>query len=96
MQPRLKVVGTVPQVSAYLTSGQVDVGFVNLTEALAVQDKLGGVVALPAGQGSYTEVEIVAAMPSESEHPLTLDGRNKFALFLRSAAAQDILKRAGL
>jgi molybdate transport system substrate-binding protein len=96
LQTRLKVVGTVPQVSAYLTGGQVDVGFFNLTEALAVQDKLGGFVVLPAGPGAYTEVEIVAAMPLESEHLLTLDGRHQFALFLKMPAAQDILKRAGL
>ncbi|WP_241839069.1 molybdate ABC transporter substrate-binding protein [Rhodoferax antarcticus] len=48
VQDRLKVVGTVPQVSAYLTSGDVDVGFVNLTEALAVKDQLGGFILLAA------------------------------------------------
>jgi molybdate transport system substrate-binding protein len=63
LQARLKVVGTVPQVSAYLTAGEVDVGFLNLTEALAVKDQLGGFIQLPSGAGSYAAVNIVAAMP---------------------------------
>ena len=42
LQNRLQVVATVPQVSAYLISGDVDAGFFNLTEALANKDKIGG------------------------------------------------------
>ena len=36
LQKKLLIVGTVPQVSTYLLSGEVDVGFINLTEAMAL------------------------------------------------------------
>ncbi len=96
LQDRLKLVGTVPQVSAYLTAGEVDLGFMNLTEALAVKDQLGGYITLPSGAGSYAEVLIVAALPDASKTPLTHTNAQQFALFLETTQAQDILRRAGL
>lgn len=96
VQARLKVVGTVPQVSAYLISGEVDVGFMNLTQALAVKDQLGGFIQLPSGAGSYSEVAIVAAMSDASNTPLALENIEQFALFLGTPGAQAILRRAGL
>ncbi|WP_374407504.1 molybdate ABC transporter substrate-binding protein [Hydrogenophaga sp.] len=96
VQERLKTVGTVPQVTAYLTSGQVDLGFVNLTEALAVKDQLGGFTSLPAGADSYTAIEIVAAMPAAGEQVATQASRERFAAFLATPTAQDLLRRAGL
>ncbi len=96
LQERLKVVGTVPQVSAYLTAGEIDLGFMNLTEALAVKDQLGGFISLPSGAGSYAEVHIVAALPDASKTPVALTSVQQFALFLETPLAQDILRRAGL
>jgi molybdate transport system substrate-binding protein len=96
LQDRLKVVSTVPQVSAYLSSGEVDLGFMNLTEALAVKDQLGGFIQLPSGEGSYTEVAIVAALPDASKAAVALNSIQQFALFLETPAARDILRRAGL
>lgn len=96
LQARLKVVGTVPQVSAYLTAGEVDIGFLNLTEALAVKDQLGGFIQLPSGAGSYVAVNIVAAMPDVSKVPEAPVNQAQFALFLGTPVAQDILRRAGL
>ena len=96
LQDRITVVGTVPQVSAYLTAGEVDLGFMNLTEALAVKDQLGGFITLPSGAGSYTEVSIVAAMSEASKTPLALASVQQFALFLETSVAHDILRRAGL
>ncbi len=96
LQDRLKVVGTVPQVSAYLTAGEVDLGFMNLTEALAVKDQLGGYIVLPSGAGSYTDVAIVAAMSEASKTLLAHTGVQLFALFLETSVAHDILRRAGL
>ena len=96
LQNRLKVVGTVPQVSAYLASGDMDLGFINLTEALALKDQLGGFIQLPSGDGSYTEVAIVAASPEASNSPEALANIQKFALFLETPGARDILRRAGL
>ena len=96
LQARLKVVSTVPQVSAYLTAGEVDIGFMNLTEALAVKDQLGGFIEVPSGAGSYATVHIVAAMPDMKNVPEALVNQEKFALFLGTSLAQDILRRAGL
>ena len=96
LQNRLKVVGTVPQVSAYLASGDMDLGFINLTEALALRDQLGGFIQLPSGDGSYTEVAIVAASPEASNSPEALANIQKFALFLETPGAREMLRRAGL
>lgn len=96
LQDKLKIVQTVPQVSAYLTSGQIDAGFMNLTEALAVKGQLGGFLVLPAGAGSYTPIDIVAAFAPESAHPASAAARAGFARFLRSPQALAVLSRAGL
>ena len=96
LQDRLKIVQTVPQVSAYLVSGQIDAGFINRTEWLAVKGQLGGGLTLQPGPDSYAAIDIVAAFPAADAHPATADARARFAQFLRSAQAQDILRQAGL
>lgn len=96
LQDKLKIVQTLPQVSAYLTSGQIDAGFMNLTEALAVKGQLGGFIELQPGEGSYAPIDLVAAFPAEGAQPQTAASRAKFAQFLQGAAAQNILRNAGL
>ncbi|HEY8908160.1 MAG TPA: molybdate ABC transporter substrate-binding protein, partial [Rhodoferax sp.] len=68
----------------------------NLTEALAVKDQLGGFIQLPSGAGSYAAVNIVAAMPEVSKVPEAPVNQAQFAHFLGTSVAQDILRRAGL
>jgi len=96
LQDRLKMVQTLPQVSAYLTSGQIDAGFLNLTEALAVKGQLGGFVELQPGAGSYTPIGVIAALPAAQAHPETAAARAAFAQFLQSPAARGLLDAAGL
>ena len=96
LQDKLKIVQTVPQVSAYLTSGQIDAGFLNLTEVLAVRGQLGGYVELQPGADSYAPIDIVAAYPAQGAQTATEADRAKFAQFLQGEAAQHILRRAGL
>jgi molybdate transport system substrate-binding protein len=96
LQDKLKIVQTVPQVSAYLTSGQIDAGFLNLTEVLAVKGQLGGYLELQPGADSYAPIDIVAAFPEQTAQPETSASRARFAQFLQSAQAQEILRRAGL
>ncbi len=96
LQDKLKIVQTVPQVSAYLTSGQIDAGFMNRTEALAVKGQLGGLIELQPGDDSYAPIDLVAAFPAEGALPETAANRAQFAQFLQGAAAQDILRKAGL
>ena len=95
-QARVKIVGTVPQVAAYLTSGQVDLGFINLTEALALQEQLGGFVRLPAGAESYRQIDIVAALPAATDAPAMQASHEAFVQFLKSPTAQNLLRQAGL
>ena len=95
-QARIKTVGTVPQVAAYLTSGQVDIGFINLTEALALQGQLGGFVRLPAGANSYSQIDIVAALPAATDAPAMQASREALVQFLKSPTAQNLLRQAGL
>ena len=96
LQDKLKIVQTVPQVSAYLTTGQIDAGFLNLTEVLAVKGQLGGYLELQPGADSYAPIDIVAAFPEQTAQPETAASRARFAQFLQSAQAQEILRRAGL
>jgi len=90
VQKHLLVVGMVPQVSSYLVSGEVDAGFINLTEALAIKDKIGGYIEIP--QSEYTPISIVAA-PVQGQ-----DSEQSRALiaYLQTPAAREIIKRYGL
>ncbi|WP_079418155.1 molybdate ABC transporter substrate-binding protein [Thiomonas intermedia] len=93
---RLKFVQTVSQVSAYLTSGQIDAGFLNLTELLAVKGQLGGYVELQPGDDSYAPIDIVAAFAAADTRPDAAADRARFAQFLQGAPAREILRKAGL
>ena len=63
---RLQVASTVPQVSAYLISGEVDACFINLTEALAIRDKIGGYVEIDPGL--YSTIRIVGGVKIGRAH----------------------------
>jgi len=71
LQDKLKIVQTVPQVSAYLTTGQIDAGFLSLTEVLAFKGQLGGYIELRPGADSYAPIDIVAVFrqPQRSRTP---------------------------
>ena len=91
VEKRLLVVGTVPQVSSYLIAGEIDAGFINLTDALAVRDKIGGY--LEADPKTYDPIRIVCAVVAGHEN----DPETKaFIAFLETPEARTILKDAGL
>jgi len=83
--------GTVPQVSAYLLSGDIDAGFINSTDAIGVREKIGGF--LLAADALYTPIAINAGV---------LKGYGdkgdvaRFIEFLRSPDAREIFGRYGL
>nr|NJM04170.1 molybdate ABC transporter substrate-binding protein [Desulfobacula sp.] len=91
LQPKLLIVGTVPQVSAYVMSGEVDIGFVNLTEALAIQDKVG--LLLPVDEGLYAPILIVAKGLEQSRNT---EAAGSFAEFLQSGEAKAVITQQGL
>ncbi len=91
IQPKLLVVGTVPQVTAYLLTGEVDVGFINLTEALAIKDKVEVVFSIE--EKLYSPILIVAKRLQESTN---IEAAASFVAFLQSEQAQTLLKKQGL
>lgn len=88
---KLLVVGTVPQVAAYVVSGEVDLGFLNLTEALAIKDKVGQLIAVD--EALYSPIWIVAKQLSgrDSGHVVP-----SFVSYLQSDEARAIIKKHGL
>jgi molybdate transport system substrate-binding protein len=91
VRPKMLIVGTVPQVSAYVVSGEVDIGLINLTEALTIRDKVG--LLIPVDENLYTPVLIVARRLNQSPNSKAADS---FIAFLQSEEAQAIIKKQGL
>ena len=91
LKDKLIVVATVPQVSAYVISGEVDAGFINRTDALAIQDKVARIIAVD--EKAYTPILIVAKPLSDAPHAKALE---RFTAFLKGQAAKDIAAKHGL
>jgi len=91
VKDRLQVVATVPQVSAYLISGEVDAGFINLTEALSIAPKIGGYREIDAEL--YAPIRIVGGLlrPQAEKASVQALGR-----FLENPEARAILAKHGL
>jgi len=92
---RLIQVQTVPQVGAYIATGEVDAGFVNLTEALALQGRSGQ--RLEAPQSCYTPIELSAGI-IKGKIGDTRSGAmvRAFVDYLKSPAARQILALHGM
>ncbi len=88
---KLLVVGTVPQVTAYLVSGEIDAGFINLTDAMGVKDSIGGM--LDVDQSLYSPILIVAGVLAESKDKPEVAA---FAAFLGSDEAKGLCAKHGL
>jgi molybdate transport system substrate-binding protein len=82
---------TVPQVSAYLLAGSVDLGFINVTDALGIADKIAGFDELPSDL--YDPPRIVLAFPTAA--PST-EAAEALATFVTSDQARAIFTRFGL
>lgn len=91
IKDKLQVVPTIPQVSAYLISGEIDAGFINLTEALGIKDKIGGYQEIERGQ--YSPIHIVGAVIQGFENTATVKALQQF---LESPEARAIAEKHGL
>lgn len=91
VQGRLITAATVPQVSAYLVSGEVDAGFINLTDALGVRERIGGYIEIDPAL--YGEIRIAGGVVAGRE---AQPGVAEFGSFLQGAEARAILARHGL
>ncbi|WP_243830902.1 molybdate ABC transporter substrate-binding protein [Thiosulfatimonas sediminis] len=81
---------TVPQVSSYLVAREIDAGFINLTDAIGLGDRIGGYTLLESG---YERIKIVAATVAGHEQDAELQA---FLQFLQSEQAKEIFTRYGL
>ena len=91
LAPKLLEVESVPQVGSYLVSGEVDAGFVNKTEALAIADRTGPALELP--QACYAPIEI--SLGTVKDRTLTATQR-RFQAFLQGDVARGIMTANGL
>jgi len=91
IQAKLLVVGTVPQVTAYVVSGEVDIGFINMTEALAIKEKVG--LLIPVDEKLYSAILIVAKRLKQSPNG---KAAGSFVSFLQSEEAQAMIRKQGL
>ena len=91
LKDKLVVVGTVPQVFAYLTTGEVDAGFMNLTQAVAAADKIGGFREMD--EKLYKPIAIACIRLENAPSP---DAARKFAEFLGTGAAKAIVAAHGM
>ena len=91
LSDRLLEVATVPQVSTYVATGEVDAGFVNLTEALALQGRAGTSLEAPAS--CYDPIELsVGVLKGRGDSAAA----RAFVEYLATPAARSVLERHGL
>jgi molybdate transport system substrate-binding protein len=91
LKDKLLVVGTVPQVSTYLVSGEVDAGFLNITDAQALGEKIGGLMKVDPKL--YTPLVIMVARLTDAPKP---DQAARFLEFVASPAGRKIAVAHGL
>ena len=91
LQHKLTQVATVPQVVSYLISGEVDAGFINLTEYLAHQNQLGSYFLVDPT--TYSEISIVIGVVKGYEQNGCVQ---KFIKFAGSDEATKIFEIYGL
>ncbi len=84
-------VGFVPQVSTYVKNGDVDCGFVNLTEAIAQKGNFKSQITVD--KNLYRVPNIVLATLKACNNN---DSCLKFVEFMKSQKAKEILKSYGL
>ncbi len=91
LNSKLMEVSTLPQVSTYVLTGEVDAGFVNLSEAMAHADKFSAPIEMP--QSCYRSIDLsIVPIDERSNTPEA----TALLEFLASDKTKEILKRHGL
>lgn len=91
IKDKVMVVATVPQVSSYVITGDVDAGIINLTDALGNKGNIGGYVEIP--QKYYSPIKIVAGILPSCKPSKECQN---FLEFLTTDTAKNIFKEYGL
>jgi molybdate transport system substrate-binding protein len=91
IDPKLIPVATVPQVTSYVVSGEVDAGLINATDAIGARTNIGGFVEVDAAL--YDPVEVVCGVRTGGKPSPATAG---FVDFLATDQARKIIARYGL
>lgn len=92
IRDKLVAVATVPQVSSYLISGDAEAGFINITDAIYIQDKIGG--WLEIDKTRYTPIlQVIGIVKGFENQP---EVRQLVDLILTDGDARAIMEKAGV
>lgn len=89
LKGKMMFVQTVPQVFSYLISGEGDLGFVNLTNALAMKNKIGGYI-IPE-RDKYSDIVITLGVLKNRDREM-----ESFLQFIKESEVRKILKKYGI
>jgi len=81
VKDKLYIVSTVPQVTSYLVTGEVDGGFSNLTDIQAAADKIGGYIVIEDG---YAKINIITGVLKGFEN------KDKTDLYLKCITSDEV------
>lgn len=90
VKDKLYIVATVPQVSSYLATGEVDAGFSNLTDIQGIKDKIGGFFLIENG---YNQIDIITGIIKNRTNN---KGLTKYKECINSDQVKEIAKKHGL
>lgn len=90
LESKLTIFQTLPQVSTYLVSGDIDAGFINKTDYLSIKQDVGNAIEIDSKL--YNDIDIIAVVLKGKEDINT----DKFLEFLSSPKAKEILTKHGL
>ncbi len=92
IEKKIVLIPTCPKILASLTSGEIQAGFVNLTEAIYLKDKLGGYIVVD--ETKYKPINLVFGVIKGFENrPETV----QFLNFLQSdPEVKNIINKSGL
>ncbi len=88
---KLLMVSTVPQASSYIVTSEVDAGFVNLTAALNLEDKIGGYLVVD--EDFYSPIKISVYEMSYCQNSKVCQA---FLEFIQTDKARKIIQKHGL
>lgn len=91
VKDKLLVVATVPQVTTYILSGEVDAGLTNRTDVHNLGDKIGGYMEID--QKDYAPIVIGAGLLVNAKKPAEA---KDFVKFLGTPAAKAVAKKHGM
>ncbi len=90
LKEKLRMFSTVPQVFSYLTTGELDAGFVNTAIVKGQGNDIGGHMDIQSG---YEPIEMVAAVVQGAEKDAEV---RAFLMFLQSDMARSVYSKHGL